>query len=71
MSRLESVPEASKSSKISPLRDCSLLAVGGKVETIEEYDVANNTWSIFEENQGGTPQGGFLMTKDHLVSDEK
>jgi len=44
----------------------SLIAVGGSLSSIEEYDVDNDTWTIKEENLDPHPHGAFSMMKYHL-----
>ena len=47
-----------------------LLAVGGDDGSIEEYDVANDKWSIKEENLDDKPCGGFIVMKYYLNQNE-
>ena len=43
-----------------------LLAIGGSPGSIEEYDVANDKWTIKEENLDDKPCGAFIMMKYYL-----
>ena len=44
----------------------SLIAVGGNLSSIEEYDVANNTWNVKEDYLDPRPRGAFIMMKYYL-----
>ena len=48
------------------VKNGSLVVVGGDIGFIEEYDVANNTWTVKEENLDDKPCGGFIMRKYYL-----
>ena len=54
------------------VKDGSLIAVGGDVGAIKEYDVENDTWMIREDlgHQEENPEGGLIMMKYHLEMTE-
>ena len=48
------------------VKNGSIVVVGGEHSSIEEYDVANDTWTVKVENLDEIPEGGFIMMKYYL-----
>ena len=53
------------------IKNESIIAVGKKLQAIEEYDVDNDSWFIREEQEDldDIPEGGFIIMKYNLHDD--
>ena len=47
----------------------SIVAVGGNVRSIEEYNVVDDTWTVKEETLDEISEGGFIMMKFYFDSE--